>query len=1302
MTRMPLTYAEKKKSSIPRKSYARFPNLLDVPNLIEVQLTSFQWLQEIGLKQLLDDISNKRDEDGVSHALKDLTGNRLELSFAGHEFREPRHSEQECRQRGLTFSAPLYVRGKLLIKATGEIKEQDIFFGEIPQMTAKGTFVISGAERVVVSQLLRSPGVYFFSEEDANSGKGLCRTKLIPDRGAWLEFETSNRDVIVAKIDGKRKIPVTTFLRAIGYSNDEELLGLFANEEDSQSHQFIRTTMGLEPSVKTKSDALIDIYRKVRPNDPPNLESAKKLIKNLFFNPLHYSLGKVGRYKLNKRLGLNVPEEHGALTEEDIVEIVRRVIMINNGTDDPDDIDHLGNRRVRTVGELVQKQFRIGLLRLERVAMERMSVINTEAVTPSALINVRPIVASITEFFNSSQLSQFMDQTNPLAELTHKRRLSAMGPGGLTRERAGFEVRDVHFSHYGRICPIETPEGPNIGLIGSLATYSLINKYGFIETPYRKVYRELENSDAFLLGKTASETIKDDDGKVISKAGTTISPKHIDKLHRLSPRMIKVAAFVSNELEYLSADREDVYSIAQANAKVDKHNQLIEEKIEARHGDHYLLETNDKVDFMDVSPKQLFSIATALIPFLEHNDANRALMGANMQRQAMPLVKPEAPLIATGMELEAAEDSGQVVFAQHAGMVTSSTASKIVVTRDDGEEDVYPLSKYVRTNQGTCINQHPVIRKGDRVESGRVLADSSATEQGELALGQNVLCAFMSWEGYNYEDAIIISNRLVREDNFISIHIERHETEARDTKLGPEEITRDIPNVGEESLRELDETGVVRIGAEVKPGDILVGKITPKGETELSAEEKLLRAIFGEKAREVKDTSLRVPHGEWGKAIDVKVFSRDAGDDLPAGVNERVQVWIAQRRQISVGDKLAGRHGNKGVVSIIAPVEDMPFLEDGTPIDMILNPIGVPSRMNIGQVLEAHLGWAAQTLGFRVLTPVFDGATDDDIEDELARAWVAKKAAAINTDDGRSTLRLEKAKAWVESQGYRGDKVFNDEYPGEARSVCLRLWLEELGISSRDFDLQQLEKAVDKASSERNLAPPTSGKVNLCDGRTGEALDQPVTVGNLYMVKLIHLVEDKVHARSTGPYSLISQQPLGGKAQFGGQRFGEMEVWTLEAYSAAHNLQEMLTIKSDDITGRSKTYEAIIKNEEVVQAGVPESFKVLVKELQSLSIAVEIINEEEEITSAEKLDEVSPPESEFEITEGETTAEDEKEREPGPANEIPEPEAQAKTAEAIAEDEKEKEPGPANEISEPEAQVKAGEAIAEGEKEENA
>ena len=1220
-------------SPLSRKSYSRLPQVLEVPNLIEVQLRSFQWFQEDGIRELFDGIS----------PIKDFTGNRLELEFVGYELREPRNSEQECCQRDLTFSMPLYVKARLLVKATGEIKEPfDLFFGDIPLMTAKGTFITSGTERVIVSQLLRSPGVYFTVEEDANTGRQLCHVNLIPSHGAWLEFETSNRDVISVKIDGRRKIPVTTLLRAIGYGSDQQLLGLFSEDDSSSEHRFIPSSIEREPLVRDEDGALIDIYARLRPGDPPNTDNARKLLGDMFFNSKHYDLGKVGRYKLNRRLGLTdrVKEDERALTKEDIVEIVRHIILVNNGDDAADDIDHLGNRRVRTAGELIQNHFRIGLARLERVARERMSIIGLDAVTPGVLVNIRPVVAAVREFFGGSQLSQFMDQTNPLAELTHKRRLSAMGPGGLSRERAGFDVRDVHFSHYGRICPIETPEGPNIGLIGSLATYSRINRYGFIETPYRRVINQVASTDASLPGRVVREAVLDDKANTVAEAGTTITPKLAKALARLSPRTIEVVPFVSDEVIYLPADEEDRYVIAQANARLDGDSHFVDERIEARLGDSYLREVPEKIEFMDVSPKQIFSVAASLIPFLEHNDANRALMGANMMRQAVPLLCPESPLVATGMEMEAAKYSDQVIFAQNAGRVTSVTGSQIVVTRDDGGQDAYPLMKFVRTNQGTCINQRPTVSKGQPVMPGQVLADSSATEQGELALGQNVVCAFMCWGGYNFEDAIIISDRLVQNDKFTSIHISKHEVEARDTKLGEEEITRDIPNVGEESLSELDETGIIRIGAEVSPDDILVGKITPKGETELSAEEKLLRAIFGEKAREVKDTSLRMPHGEWGKVINVRLFSRENGDELPARVNQWVQVWVAQKRKISVGDKLAGRHGNKGVISIIAPAEDMPFLPDGTPVDIILNPIGVPSRMNLGQVLEAHLGWAAQMLGLKVLTPVFDGANDTAIEDALARAWLVGKASPDNLGLGEANTaaRLELVREWVSRRGYDGDMVFSDDYSGKAREVCLRLWLEEMGTPSRELDLSGLEQAVSQVTSQTNLPSPIVGKVVLRDGRTGEPFDQPVTVGNVYIMKLIHMVEDKVHARATGPYSLISQQPLGGKAQFGGQRFGEMEVWTLEAYGAAHNLQEMLTIKSDDVTGRAKTYEAIVKGEDVLQPGVPESFKVLVMELKSLGLAVEVINEEEKVVPAEKVGEAPAAGAEPEVIEGQVEA----------------------------------------------------------------
>jgi len=1215
--------------SIIRKSYAKLPQVLNVPNLIEIQLGSIQWLQEEGIKKLLQEIS----------PIEDFTGNKLELSFIGYEFREPRFSEQECIQRDLTYSVPIYVKTRLLVKATGEIKEPfDLFFGDIPLMTSRGTFITNGTERVIVSQLLRSPGVYFLVEKDEISGRRLCMANLIPSRGAWLEMETSSRNVISVKIDGKRKIPVTTLLRAIGYETDEQLLDTFAKEENSSERKFIQTTIDRDPLIKDTNAAFIDIYRKVRPGEPPNIENAKKLINNLFFNTQHYDLGAVGRYKLNQRLGFEdkVSEDKSALTREDIVEIVKYIIKINNGDESADDIDHLGNRRIRVVGELIQNQFRIGLMRLERVARERMSILSTDLIIPSALVNIRPVVSAIKEFFGGSQLSQFMDQTNPLAELTHKRRLSAMGPGGLSRERAGFDVRDVHYSHYGRICPIETPEGPNIGLIGSLATFGRVNPLGFIETPYRRAISKVEPSKIKdFIGRMIREEVKDNKGTIIAKAGDEIKPKMADMISRVKGESIKLVPFITDEVVYLTADKEDKYIIAQANTQLDENGQFIDDRIEARLGEQYLLTTPEKISFMDVSPKQIFSVAASLIPFLEHNDANRALMGANMQRQAVPLLRPESPLVATGMESEAAKYSGQVLFTKNAGIVKSVTGFNIIIDNDKGQKDIYPLMKFIRTNQGTCINQRAVVSVGQRVEQGMVLVDSSATENGELALGQNVVCAFMSWGGYNYEDAIIISERLVEEDKFTSIHISKHEVEARDTKLGPEEITRDIPNVGEESLRELDEEGIIRIGAEVGPGDILVGKITPKGETELSAEEKLLRAIFGEKAREVKDTSLRVPHGEWGKVINVKVYSREDNDELPVRVNKWVQVWVAQQRKITAGDKLAGRHGNKGVISIVVSVEDMPFLPDGTPVDIILNPIGVPSRMNIGQVLETHLGWAAQQLGFKVFTPVFDGASDLAIEDALARLWIIDRAA--NGEKGNIIIKprekVERAKEWVKGKGFDGEMVFNYDIEEMAKETCLRLWLEDLGIKSKKMNMDKLEKTVDKMSLERNIPSPISGKVILRDGRNGEAFDQPITVGNIYMMKLNHLVEDKVHARSTGPYSLISQQPLGGKAQFGGQRFGEMEVWSLEAYGAAHNLQEVLTIKSDDVTGRAKTYEAIVKGEDIMPPGVPESFKVLVKELQSLGLAVEVINEEEKDIRAERIDGISEVKSGPEIIE---------------------------------------------------------------------
>jgi DNA-directed RNA polymerase subunit beta len=1208
-----------------KKSYAKIAHVLDIPHLIRIQLDSFNWfIKESqlpgedpgGLRELLDEIS----------PIEDFTGTRMKLRFNGYSFGTPKHTELECRERDMTYSAPLKVWVELEVKETGEVKEQELFMGDFPLMTANGTLVINGAERVVVSQLVRSPGVYFTVDADPTTGRELCSGKLIPNRGAWLEFETSNKNVMSVKVDRKRKIPVTTLLRAIDeeegvpesqLGTNERILAKFADIDTNEDHQYIVSTMDKETSTN-KTEALLDFYRRLRPGDPPTLENARGLLNSLFFNPRRYDLGRVGRYKLNRRLGLSTDQKTRVLQPRDLETIVRTQLQLNNGVGHADDIDHLGNRRVRAVGELIQNQFRIGLLRMERVVRERMTIIDPDQATPSALINIRPVVASMKEFFGGSQLSQFMDQTNPLAELTHKRRLSALGPGGLSRDRAGFDVRDVHHSHYGRICPIETPEGPNIGLIGSLATYGVINPYGFIETPYRRVIKQLPANSPEWEGRYLAEDV---DG--VGSAGDQLDEAAAKKLARKGDTLIRVRPFVSSEIEYLAADAEEQVVIAQANALLDSRNHFLEARVEARAGERFMMEPPELVEWMDVSPKQILSVATSLIPFLEHNDAPRALMGSNMQRQAVPLVRPETPIVMTGVEGQAAQDSGQVILAEDDGVVLSADARLITVRYDGREEPTnYPLLKFVRSNQGTCINQRPTVKTGDRVIKGTALADSSSTSKGELALGQSVLCAFMSWQGYNFEDAIILSERLVRDDKFTSIHIEKHEVESRDTKLGPEEITRDIPNVGEESLRDLDENGIIRIGAEVNSGDILVGKITPKGETELTAEEKLLRAIFGEKAREVKDTSLRVPHGERGKVIDVKVFRRDTHDELPAGVNELVRVSIAQRRKVSEGDKMAGRHGNKGVVARILPVEDMPYLADGTPVDIILNPIGVPSRMNVGQVLETHLGWAANALGFRAVTPVFDGASDRMIEDELGRAYLAQQCGALQSksnghNGGNPTpyekLDVEKLSRWLESQGFDPREVLDETRIGVAKRACLEHWLQHT-VGERNVKSLSPEKLEEAAtrSAERGLAPPTWGKQVVYDGRSGEQFDQPITVGYIYMLKLVHLVEDKIHARSTGPYSLITQQPLGGKAQFGGQRFGEMEVWALEAYGAAHILQELLTVKSDDIVGRVKAYESIVKGEDVMEPGVPESFKVLVKELQSLGLSVEVLNEDEQ------------------------------------------------------------------------------------------
>jgi DNA-directed RNA polymerase subunit beta len=1192
------------------KSFAKLSETLEIPDLIQVQLDSFRWFQEEGLRELFEEIS----------PIQDYTGTRLELHFVDYEFREPLHSISECLERGLTYSSPIHVTAQLVVKETGEIKQQELYFGDFPLMTDAGTFIISGVERVVVNQLTRFPGVYFTLDRDSSSGRELCFAKLVAEHGAWLDFDTSNRDVISVKVSGKRKIPITTLLRAIGFESDETLLSLFQDVDNSPDHAFIRSTIDRDPLIKSKADALFDIYRKLSSGEAPSLSSAQALLNNFLFNPRRYSLGKVGRYKLNKKLGLNIAGNCTGLTPEDLVQIVRRIISVSLGDETPDDIDHLGNRRAQAVGFLIQKQFRIGLLRLERAIKERMSILGPEAATPAALINIRPVAVAIREFFGRSQLSQFMDQTNPLAELTHKRRLSAMGPGGLSRKQAGFEVRDVHHSHYGRICPIETPEGPNIGLIGSLATYASVNEYGFIETPYLRVIHEVPNTVDELTGRKIGEDINSD-GTLVAKVGTSITKKLADRLSSLPARNIKVAPFVSSQIVYLTADEEGQYAIAQANAPLNRRNEFVYDKVEVKRGERYFKELIDRVNFIDVSPKQLFSIAACLIPFLEHDDANRALMGCNMQRQAVPLLRPECPVVATGMEREVAKYSGQVIFAPDDAVVTSATSSRITIENGGGEEKSFDLIKFVRTNQGTCINQHPIVNKGDKVKKGQVLVDSFSLDGGNLALGRNVICAFMSWEGCNYEDAIVISRRLVKEDAYTSVHIEKYEIEERDTKLGPEEITRDIPNVNEESLANLDEIGIVHIGAEVKPNDILVGKITPKGETEPSAEEKLLRAIFGEKTREVKDSSLRMPSGEWGRVIRTKVFSRDKHDELPAGVNNLIQVWVAQKRKISVGDKMSGRHGNKGVISTILPEEDMPFLPDGTPVDIILNPLGVPSRMNIGQVLEAHLGWAAQTLGFKAINPIFDGADALTIEDALARTWIAWKAGAVNfSPENPESARtdLEKVVEWLSRRGFDAKEIMDEEHKGVARKASLCLWLEELGVADshqiRTLSDEDLEQLVQKVYKERKLYPPIFGKMELRDGRTGELFNKPVTVGNVYIMKLIHLVGDKVHARSTGPYSLITQQPLGGKAQFGGQRFGEMEVWALEGHGAAHTLQEMLTIKSDDVMGRAKAYESLVKGEDIQQLGIPESTKVLFMELRSLGFAVELLSEGENVS----------------------------------------------------------------------------------------
>jgi len=1120
-------------SGIEERHYGRVPSVLDMPHLVSTQLESFERFKNEYLQELFAEIS----------PIQDFTGKNLELHFEvpGDAFDEPQYGEEACREQDRTYQAPLRVKARLHNKQTGEIKEMVVYMGDFPLMTRQGTFIYNGAERVVVSQLVRSPGVYFSAEIDPSTGRRRFGAKLIPKRGAWLEFETSNQSMVNVKIDRKRKLPVTTFLRAIepALGDDASLLEAFADVDTDPEHQFIESTIGSVESRRdlafSTEDGLIELYHRLRPGDPATVDNASSLIEQTFFNIRRYDLGPVGRYKLNKRLGLETDESTRTLEPNDLVAIVREIVRLNVTQGVPDHIDHLGNRRVRAVGELLADQFRVGLLRMERVIKERMSIQNAAEATPSGLINTRPVTAAVKEFFGGSQLSQFMDQANPMAELAHKRRLSAMGPGGLSRERAGFDVRDVHYSHYGRVCPIETPEGPNIGLINTLATLARVNSYGFIETPYRRVITRLPATDAeALLGRTVAEPFGvSDDGEPVAQVGDVIDEAlaaAIGQVDGAEALDVRIRPVVTDEVEYLAADEEERHTIAQAKTALNSKNEIELERVSVRRGPNFHEADASEVEYLDSSPQQIVSLATAMIPFLEHDDANRALMGANMQRQAVPLIKPKAPLVATGIEEVTARDSGHMLLAAADGTVKHVTSREITIDHGDaGGERSYRLRKFDRSNTATCISQRPVVDAGDQVVAGQPIAESMATADGMIALGQNIVVAFMFWEGGNYEDAIVVSERLLKDDVFTSIHIEKYEVEARDTKLGAEEITRDIPNQNEEALRNLDDTGVVYVGAEVGPDDVLVGKITPKGETELSGEDRLLRAIFGRDAREVKDTSKHVPAGEYGRVIDVRRFSAEEGDDLQAGVTEMIRVSVASKRKLMVGDKMAGRHGNKGVISMILPQEDMPYLADGTPVDIILNPLGVASRMNVGQTLETHLGWAADKLGFRAISPVFDSADEDVIADAL----------------------------------------------------------QEAGL-------------------------PADGKAVLYDGRTGEAFDQEVTVGVIYMMKLGHMVDDKIHARSTGPYSLITQQPLGGKAQMGGQRFGEMEVWALEAYGAAHTLQEMLTVKSDDILGRVKTYEAIVKGESILEPGIPESFRVLVKELQSLGVSVDILDDAEE------------------------------------------------------------------------------------------
>ncbi len=1116
----PATSLAATSTGMTRRFFSKLPEVTQMPNLIEIQLDSYKWFFEKGLKELLAEIN----------PIKDFTGKNLELWFGDYFFDKPKYDENTSRERNTSYEAPLYVSAKLVNKVTGKTKTQDVYFGDFPLLTPRGTFVINGVERVVVSQLIKSPGVFFTAE--FSRGRNVYGAKIVPNRGAWLELDTDNANIIGVKIDRKRRIPITALLRVFGLTTNEEILEEFKDVDTDPENRFIQATLDKDAST-TADEGFKEVYKRIRPGDLATVDNAKSLITAMFFNFERYDLSEVGRYKFNQRLDFPKDNDSRILTKEDIVSVVKEIIRLNNAQTAADDIDHLANRRVRAAGELIQTRYRVGLARMARIAKDRMSLADLETVTPAQLIHVRPIVAAMQEFFSSSQLSQFMDQTNPLAELEHKRRLSAMGPGGLSRERAGFEVRDVHRSHYGRLCPITTPEGPNIGLVAHLATYAKVNDFGFIETPYRQVKTVAKNDGKDAVGEIAIFDIKDAK-KIIVQAGSVITEAQAKELKGVVDlEEMRIKPRVTTKVEYLDAYEEERLTIGQANIEVDENGYFTEERTSVRvHGVPSIAETND-IDCLDVSPKQIISVTTSLIPFLEHDDANRALMGSNMQRQAVSCIAPQAPIVGTGMEGKAARDSGQVVMSEESGVVHSVMGDKIIVQNDSGKKKEYDLLKFVRTNSGTSINQIARVTRGQKVKAGDVLADGTSTEHGELALGQNLLVAFMSWEGGNYEDAILLSSRLVQQDRYTSVHIEDFKIDVRDTKLGPEIVTRDIPNVGEEKLKDLDETGVIRIGAQVKAGDILVGKITPKGETDLTAEEKLLRVIFGEKSRDVKDTSLSLPHGEYGKVVNIREFRRDVGDKLPSGVIRSIQVSVAVLRKIQVGDKMAGRHGNKGVISKIIPVEDMPFMEDGTPVDIILNPLGVVSRMNLGQILETHLGIAAKRLGYNIATPVLDGISEDQIKEELEKAGI-----------------------------------------------------------------------------------PKDGKVTLYDGKTGESFDERVTVGITYILKLHHLVDDKMHARSTGPYSLITQQPLGGKAQFGGQRFGEMEVWALEGYGAAHTLQEMLTIKSDDVVGRSKTYEAIVKGEPIKKPNVPESFRVLVKELQSLSLDVELLGEGGQVSSA--------------------------------------------------------------------------------------